>query len=125
MAVSTDIANGNLYVLADGTDIIGAISVISHNELEELAFWHQTSGAGEIARVVVSPASYQGKGIAGILVEKIEKVLSETGCKAIHLLAAARNIPAYKLYLKAGFEVRSRCDMYGIAFYACEKQITG
>ena len=123
--VNTDIANGNLYVLADGTDIIGAVSIISHNELGGFAFWRETSGAGEIARVVVSPASYQGKGIAGILVEKIEKVLSETGCNAIHLLAAVRNIPAYKLYLKAGFEVRGRCDMYGNAFYACEKRITG
>ena len=123
--INADIANGNLYVLADGRDIIAAISVISENELGELAFWQETSGVREIARVAVSPATFQGKGIAGILLEKIEWILSEEGCKVIHLLAAVRNIPAYKLYLKAGFEVRGRCDMYGDTYYACEKQTAG
>ncbi len=122
--IDTDLAGGNLYVLADGTGIVGALSVVSENELDGLPFWHETGGAREIARVAVSP-SFQGRGMAGILVGEIEKILSEAGCKAIHLLAAVQNTPACRLYHRAGFALRGRCDMYGSTFYAFEKSIKG
>lgn len=76
----------------------------------------------EIARVVVD-TRFQGKGIACEMVKQVENILKEKGCTAIHLLVACKNIPAYKTYLKAGFEVMGECDMYGNHFYACEKPL--
>lgn len=76
----------------------------------------------EIARVVVN-RRFRGKGIAYEMVKKLEYILKEEGCTAIHLLVACKNIPAYKTYMKAGFEVMGECDMYGNHFYACEKPL--
>lgn len=119
--IKMDYENNNLFVMAEGNQILGSLSVISENELDELDCWKVRDGAvKEIARVVVR-RSFQGKGIAYEMVRHIEEILKDTGCNAIHLLVACRNIPAYKTYMKAGFRVMGECDMYGNHYYACEK----
>ena len=49
-----DLACGGLYVLLDGGEIVGAVSVLGENELEELDCWTVRDGNHrEIVRVVV------------------------------------------------------------------------
>lgn len=121
--IKMDYENNNLFVMMEGNQILGALSVISENELDELEFWNVRDRAvREIARVVVN-RRFRGKGIAYEMVKKIEYILKEEGCTAIHLLVACKNIPAYKTYMKAGFEVMGECDMYGNHYYACEKPL--
>lgn len=121
--IKMDYENNNLFVMMEGNQILGALSVISGNELDELEFWKVRDRAvREIARVVVN-RRFRGKGIAYEMVKKIEDILKKEGCTAIHLLVACKNIPAYKTYMKAGFEVMGECDMYGNHYYACEKPL--
>jgi len=48
-----DFASGNLYVLSEGETVIGAVSVVSPNELDNAYTW-EVQNAREIARVVIS-----------------------------------------------------------------------
>lgn len=117
-----DFATGNLYVLDNGKELIGAGSVVPENELEDLPFWGISEKAREIARIVVAPA-WQGKDYGKQMVSKLCKQLEETGCKAVHLLAATQNSSACKLYERVGFRRRGECHRYDHDYYAYEKKL--
>ena len=120
--IEHDLETMNLYVMTDGSKVIGAISVVPENELDGFDCWSWKDGK-EIARVVIDK-DYQGHGLSHQMVQSIESILRENGCKAIHLSVAKSNIPAYKTYIKAGFAVVGEAQMYGNDYYLMEKEIT-
>ena len=119
--IAHDLETGNLYVMTDGGNIIGAISVVPENELDGFDCW-SCKGGKEIARVVIDKA-YQGHGLSFEMVQNIVTILRKNGCKAIHLSVVKSNIPAYKTYIKAGFAVVGEAQMYGNDYYLMEKAI--
>lgn len=120
--IQADIASGGLYLLEDGSEIVGAVSVVPENELDGLPCWRQTQNAREIARVVVRP-SRQGQGLSETLVSLALDVLRRSGCPAVHLAVAGGNLPARRLYARLGFAVVGENDMYDCHFYLCEKPL--
>jgi ribosomal protein S18 acetylase RimI-like enzyme len=121
--IKDDVENNNLFVLRNDADIIGAISIVPENELNDLDFWIMKDGKiAEIARVAVAP-EYQGKGLALKMVSETEKVLNSRGYRAVHLLAALSNIPACHTYRKAGYQLLGECDMFGHRYCAFEKEL--
>lgn len=121
--IREDLESNNLFVLKSGEKIIGAISIVPENELDELELWEMKDGRiAEIARVAVAP-EYQGKGLAQKIVSEIETVLKNRGYRAVHLLAAKVNIPACRTYQKAGYRLQGECDMFGHHFCAFEKTL--
>ena len=116
-----DLETKNLYVMADGSKIIGAISIVPENELDCFDCWSYKDGK-EIARVVIDKA-YRGSGLSFEMVQSIMLILQKDGCKAIHLSVVKTNIPAYKTYIKAGFGVVGEAQMYGNDYYLMEKAI--
>lgn len=121
--IRADLETDNLFVLRSGAEIVGAISIVPENELDELECWRINDGKiAEIARVTVAPG-FQGRGLALKMVQEIEKVLVDRGCKCVHLLVARENMPALKTYEKAGYTVMGECDMYGHRYFACEKEL--
>ncbi len=121
--ITHDLETENLYILTMKDDIIGALSIVPENELDEFSGWSCKYGTHrEIARVVISK-SYQGYGFAQRMVHEIQSILKHSNCSAIHLSVAKSNIPAYKTYLKIGFTVKGEADMYGNSYYLMEKQI--
>ena len=119
--IEHDLETDNLFVFTFDNIIVGAISIVPENEMDDLNCW-TNKNSKEIARVVVAK-EYQGQGIAYKMVKNIEVVLQKRGCKAIHLSAAKINIPAYKTYIKAGFTLVGEADMYGSNYYLLEKEI--
>ena len=119
--IEHDLETSNLYVMTDNRKIIGAISIVPENELDDFDCW-SNKDSKEIARVVID-TSYQGQGLSLKMVQSIESILCSTGCKAIHLSVAKSNIPAYKTYMKAGFNVVGETHMYGNVYYLMEKAI--
>ena len=117
--IQHDLETTNLYVLTDGSKLIGAISVVPENELDDFDCWSCKEGS-EIARVVVDKA-YQGWGLAFEMVARTESILRERGCKAIHLSVVKSNIPACKTYEKAGFCVVGEEQIYKNDYYLMEK----
>ncbi len=119
--IRADLETKNLFVLRSCAEIVGAISIVPENELDELECWRDRDGSiAEIARVTVAPG-FQGRGLARIMVQEIEKILVDRGFTRVHLLVARENIPALKTYEKAGYPVMGECDMYGHRYFACEK----
>ena len=118
--IDMDLANGNLLVLTNGAEIVGALSVSDENELDTLNIWNRRDAVAEIARVGILPA-WQGNGLAGLLLKRAEAWLAAKGFKTVHLLVERRHLPAIKTYLNAGYEIMGRCSMYGHEYYACEK----
>jgi ribosomal protein S18 acetylase RimI-like enzyme len=119
--IEHDLETGSLYVMTDGGNIIGAISVVPENELDGFDCWSYKDGK-EIARVVIDKA-YQGHGLSFEMVQSVVSILQKSGCKAIHLSVVKTNIPAYKTYIKAGFSVVGEAQMYGNDYYLMEKSI--
>jgi len=119
--INEDIRNDNLYVLTFDDNIVGSISIVTNNELDELDCWKYKK-ACEIARVVISK-EYQGNGYTLILLEEIEKLILSRNINAIHLLVGVNNIPAYKTYLKSNYKVVGDVHMYSNDYYACEKKL--
>ena len=119
LEIDEDFENGTLYVMEENDAIIGAISIVVHNELDDLTFWEQPN-AREIARVVVAPGQ-QGRGIAQRMVEEIASILRTQGVGAIHLLVAEANPPAQSVYSKCSFRFHGTCFMFGHNYIGCEK----
>ena len=119
--IEHDLETENLYVMSDGSKIIGAISVVPENELDDFHCWSCKKGK-EIARVVIDKA-YQGHGLSFEMVQNIVPILRKNGYKAIHLSVVKTNIPAYKTYIKAGFVVVGEAQMYGNDYYLMEKAL--
>ena len=119
--IEHDLETKKLYVMTDGSKVIGAISVVPENELDSFDCWSCKAGK-EIARVVIDKA-YQGHGLSFEMVQSIASILRKDGCKAIHLSVVKTNIPAYKTYIKAGFAVVGEAQMYGNDYYLMEKAI--
>lgn len=115
-----DNEKGCLYVYESDGKIIGAVSVIYENELDDMEFWKVKENVREIARVTISK-EYSGHGYAASMVGRLLDVLSGKGCKAVHILAAKCNAAALKTYEKLGFEIVSDCFMYGNDYFAAEK----
>ena len=103
-------------------ELIGAISIVPNNELDDCSCWKTRKNAREFARVVIRP-DQQHKGLSVYLVEGIIHALQQQGASAIHIAVAKENIPAQKLYHKIGFCFCGEVDMYGHDFFLCERNL--
>ena len=119
--LNNDFETDSLYVLEDDCGIIGAISVVPENELDGMDCWHIHDGTQrEIARVVISP-NHQGSGYGKQMLTQLFSELKGSGCHAVHILVAQKNLSAIGLYKGLGFNFIGKAFMYGIHFYICEK----
>lgn len=122
--INTDYGNLSLFVLTEGDALLGAVSAVPENELEELDCWQHRENTAELARVVVAP-SVQGKGLSRNLVTEAETLLRKRGTEAVHLLAAVQNLPANRCYASCGYKRYAPVEMYDNLYYPCEKKLGG
>ena len=120
--ITEDLAYGTLYVLEKDQELIGAISIVPKNEMDDFVCWRIRENAREFARVVLRPDQQQ-KGLSVHLVEGIVQELQKQDVSAIHIAVAKNNIPAQKLYRKTGFEFCGEADMYGHSYFLCERML--
>ena len=118
--IDGDLASGFLYVLEQSGKLIGAISIVPENELDDFTCWKVKENVREFARVVLEP-DYQKKGLSVNLVEGVMREFQKQCVTAVHIADAKDNIPAQKLYRKMGFEFLAETDLYGHRFLLCEK----
>lgn len=121
--INEDYRTGNLFVLMEGENMIGAASIVPQNEMDAFSVWTSTEGSErEVARVVIAKGA-QGKGAAVTLVGAVMHVLEARGCAWVHLAVCESNLPARKTYAKLGFTSVGEEDMYGHHFYLLEKKL--
>lgn len=121
--IMNDYNCGCLYVLQQNKNVIGAVSVVPENELDDLDCWKIKDGTHkEIARVVISRRN-QGKGYSKEMLRQLFSKLSAHGCKSIHLLVSKDNEAAIKTYKALGFDFIDECYRYEHNYYVCEKEL--
>ncbi len=118
--INRDLFAGTLLVLEDHQELIGAISIVPENELDDMDCWNVRENAREFARVVLRP-DHQRKGLSVHLIEGVIQELRKQGVTAVHIAVAKKNIPAQKLYRKMGFDFCGEASIYEHDFFLCEK----
>lgn len=117
-----DLAAQSLYVLREGARIVGTVSVVPENELDDLPFWTVPGAEScEIARIVIAPAE-QGRGLAYQMLTALWDALRAQGktYRAAHLLVSPGNPAALHTYERLGFQKRGECEEYSQFWYAYE-----
>ena len=118
-----DLETGNLFVLEQEKKIIGAISLVPENELDDLDCWSSDRSVAEFARVVLLPEE-QGNHLAQLLVSGILEEMRSRGYENVHISVAKENLPAQKTYRRMGFDFVGEEEMWGHRFFLCEKKLT-
>lgn len=117
-SVAYDLSHDGLFLLKEEETLLGAASVITETELDDLPFWTQPSlPCVEIARIVIAP-EHQGKGLAKTMLGLLFAQL--TGVGAVRLLAGPGNPAACRTYSALGFREVGRCFKYGHDYIAME-----
>ncbi len=100
------IANGEMYLILQDADVIGAVAV-TNAQAEEYRKIHWTvkiedQEAAVVHLLMIAP-EYQGQGAATAALDEIIKLAAAKKKKAVRLDAISTNVPAQKLYEKYGF----------------------
>ncbi len=117
--VEEDLGFGSLYVYESDGTVIGCVSVVGENELDELDGWEHMQNVREFARITISK-QYAGQGLAGKLLTELFDRLKGEGCEAIHILVAVGNMAAQKTYTRLGFRLFGEVEMYDHLYHAGE-----
>lgn len=117
-----DFSTGNLFVLRQRGRIVGAGSIVSRNELDDLDCWQHKENAGEIARIVIR-RDRQSRGYGKFLVDMLCQRLRKQDRKAVHILVARENHHALNLYRESKFHNVGACHRYDHDFYAYERKL--
>ena len=119
--LNDDFFSDRLYVLVLKNQIIGAISVLFDENLEEFECWKiQSARSVEFARVVISK-EYLGKGYGTKMVYETLELLKRMEYDSVRILVSPSNPSAIAVYKKLGFDfLRVASFPYG-DFWLCEK----
>lgn len=103
--ITADIKDNNAYVLADGDNIIGTVTVIfgrekSYNYIE--GKWLSDLDYAVVHRIAVR-AEYKGKGLASVMLRNIEQMCIEKGIHSIRVDTHEDNKSMQRLLMKNGF----------------------
>ncbi|WP_059369063.1 GNAT family N-acetyltransferase [Treponema endosymbiont of Eucomonympha sp.] len=122
-----DIAAGNLFVLARGGELAGAVAVNRSLEVagadDADAEWNGALPFAALHRFCVSPR-LQGQGFGRELLRSAEALAFGRGCRSLRLMVLETNRFALGLYAKTGFAARGQFPFedYG-TFLFMEKDI--
>lgn len=119
--LNDDFFSDRLYVLVLKNQIIGAISVLFDENLEEVECWKiQSARSVEFARVVISK-EHVGQGYGTKMVSETLELLKRMEYDSVRILVSPSNPSAIAVYKKLGFDfLRVESFPYG-DFWLCEK----
>ena len=119
--LNDDFFSDRLYVLVLKNQIIGAISVLFDENLEEFECWKiQSARSVEFARVVISK-EHVGQGYGTKMVSETLELLKRMEYDSVRILVSPSNPSAIAVYKKLGFDfLRVESFPYG-DFWLCEK----
>ena len=107
--------NGEMYALMNGNEIAGMVAVVMHQDdnYKDVP-WQVDLRNDEVATIhilAICP-EYQGRSLGIQLINQIEKLSKNNGKKAVRLDVLKSNIPAQKMYERAGYSLRGEQKLY-------------
>ena len=107
--------NGEMYALMNGNEIAGMVAVVMHQDDNyKTVPWQVDLRNDEVATIhilAICP-EYQGRSLGIQLINQIEKLSKNNGKKAVRLDVLKSNIPAKKMYERAGYSLRGEQKLY-------------
>ncbi len=107
--------HGEMYVVMNGKIIAGMVVIVMHQEDDYLRIaWKEDLPNDEVATVhllAVCP-DYRGNALGIKILENAMGIAVQNGKKALRLDALKSNLPAQKMYEKAGFICRGEQRLY-------------
>ena len=107
--------NGEMYALMNGNEISGMVAVVMHQDDNyKTVPWQVDLRNDEVATIhilAICP-EYQGRSLGIQLINQIEKLSKNNGKKAVRLDVLKSNIPAQKMYERAGYSLRGEQKLY-------------
>lgn len=100
-----DIELNRLFVLENDVEVVAACTLCNSNSGEDVIKWNEeTKDVWYIDRLGVN-VNYLRQGIGQALISNVKNYAKENGKKYLRLFVVDVNIPAIKLYEKAGFDI--------------------
>jgi putative acetyltransferase len=93
--------NVSFFVARAGDELLGCAALVQHD-----GDW------SELKRMFVVPKA-RGRGIGRLLLEYVEKVAAEAGCRTLRLETGVLQPEALSLYVKGGFIITGPFGDYG------------
>ncbi len=127
------IENGEMYLLTDQGNIAGMVAVVmGQGQDYETVSWAEKLENDEIATLhllAVCP-EYQGRSLGHTILDLAGELAKQYGKKAIRLDVLESNLPARRMYEKAGYAYRGKRRWYAentgwTDFLLYEKELTG
>ena len=107
--------NREMYALMNGNEIAGMVAVVMHQDDNyKTVPWQVDLRNDEVATIhilAICP-EYQGRSLGIQLINQIEKLSKNNGKKAVRLDVLKSNIPAQKMYERAGYSLRGEQKLY-------------
>jgi ribosomal protein S18 acetylase RimI-like enzyme len=114
-AIRTYTDNGEMYILTDGENIAGMVALVMHQDqdYEDIA-WAVGLESDQVATLhllAVCP-EFRGKCTGKKILDEAERLTVENGRKALRFDTLSSNLPAQRLYEKAGYSYRGKKHLY-------------
>ncbi len=113
-----DIALGALYCLCRENEIIGVGTIRRWEEHDSVASWKSRRPC-DLMRIGIK-RSVQGRGAAGILLRRLLGAARDQGHDGMRILVCRDNLPAIRLYTRAGAVARGEAFAYDIHWLCLE-----
>ena len=121
--IEDDLSRKGLFCLKEKAEIIAAISIDEDDAVAALPCWsNNLQPSIELSRLCVR-SDYQGKGLAGKMIEHMMEYCRNNNIKSIHYLVSKYNLLAQKAYSRLDFKLMGECELYEDSFYCYEKEV--
>ena len=109
------IENGEMYMLTDQDTVVGMVAIVMHQGLDyEAVPWAEKLGNDQVATLhllAVRP-EHRGRAIGNTILELASELAKQNGKRAMRLDVLESNLPAQRMYEKAGYVYRGKQRWY-------------
>lgn len=121
--VLADLEAKSLYGIFDG-DLPAGVGTVRHwPEHDPLAPWRSLKPC-DLMRIGVA-REFQGRGLGALLLDSLAAAAAADGCDGMRILVCKTNLPAQKLYRRAGAVWRGDSFSYGVNWDCLELALAG
>ena len=109
------IENGEMFLLTDRDTVAGMVAIVMHQgtDYEDIP-WAEKLESDQVATLhllAVCP-DYRGRALGNTILELAGELAKQQGKKALRLDVLESNLPAQRMYEKAGYEYRGKQRWY-------------
>lgn len=120
--IAYDLSQNGLFVLTDGRNLLGAVTMIPQDDLDDLPLDWTPGRTCVLARMCVHPGA-QGRGLAKRLLKEVREEAKARGYVATRHMSVQSVAVTTHLYRSLRFREVGVAHLYDSDFYCFEKEL--